>query len=225
MQENLGLEQIEHIEGVVEAVVFENKENGYAVFRINREGRRGRLTTTTQSGAPLVGQKVLLTGAFVEHPRFGRQFRADYVETVAPTDSRGIENFLASGAIDGIGEAMAHRIVEKFGEDSLKILEQHPNRLLEVQGIGKKSLEKIVASWNKNSELRDIMIFLGSHQISGTFAGRIHKEYGAEAMEVMQEDPYRLAHDIDGIGFLTADRMAEKLGFDGVTENSLSFFS
>ena len=130
----------------------------------------------------------------------------------APTSAGGIERFLASGTIDGIGPAMARRIVEKFGAEALLIIERAPSRLKEISGIGPKTVEKITASYMRQSELRDIMLWLEEHGVSGTYAARIFKAYGSLAVEVMEKAPYRLAQEIDGIGFITADTIAIAAG-------------
>jgi len=204
----------EKLEGVVESVIFSSDDGRFSVFRIQPSGRRSRVSVTVNSVPPLVGQQVLLEGGWVVHPRFGEQFKAQRMQLSAPTSREGIERFLASGVIDGLGPAMAHRIVEKFGSETLKIMEEKPRRLLEISGIGQKTMEKITASYQKQSELRDVMVWLEAHGISGTFAGRIFKEYGSFALEILENKPYQLARDIDGIGFTTADAIAASGGVE-----------
>ena len=210
-----GMEQAgSTLEGVVESIVFASDDGKFAVLRLRPKGQQGKVNVTVNSVPPLVGQLVQLEGAWIQHPRFGEQFKASRMKISAPTSTDGIERFLASGAIDGLGPAMAQRIVQKFGEKSLDIIEQHPRRLMEVSGIGQKTMEKISSSYRKQYELKDVMLWLESHGISGTFAGRILKEYGSMALGVLENKPYQLARDIDGIGFTTADAIAAANGME-----------
>ena len=214
LQQNLGFHtEEEELTGVVDHVIFSAGDGAFAVFRLRME-HAGKCTATTKGAAPLVGQEVRLTGSWVTHPRFGRQFQAVRMRVSAPTSAGGIERFLASGTIDGIGPAMARRIVEKFGAEALLIIERAPSRLKEISGIGPKTVEKITASYMRQSELRDIMLWLEEHGVSGTYAARIFKAYGSLAAEVMEKAPYRLAQEIDGIGFITADTIAIAAGWE-----------
>ena len=214
LQQNLGFHtEEEELIGVVDHVIFSAGDGAFAVFRLRME-HAGKCTATTKGAAPLVGQEVRLTGSWVTHPRFGRQFQAARMRVSAPTSAGGIERFLASGTIDGIGPAMARRIVEKFGAEALLIIERAPSRLKEISGIGPKTVEKITASYMRQSELRDIMLWLEEHGVSGTYAARIFKAYGSLAVEVMEKAPYRLAQEIDGIGFITADTIAIAAGWE-----------
>ena len=214
LQQNLGSHTAEEeLTGVVDHVIFSAGDGAFAVFRLRME-HAGKCTATTKGAAPLVGQEVRLTGNWVTHPRFGRQFQAVHMRISAPTSAGGIERFLASGTIDGIGPAMARRIVEKFGAEALLIIERAPSRLKEIAGIGPKTVEKITASYMRQSELRDIMLWLEEHGVAGTYAARIFKAYGSLAVEVMEKSPYRLAQEIDGIGFITADTIAIAAGWE-----------
>jgi len=214
LQQNLGFRtEEEELTGVVDHVIFSAGDGAFAVFRLRME-HTGKCTATTKGAAPLVGQEVRLMGSWVMHPRFGRQFQAVRMRVSAPTSAGGIERFLASGTIDGIGPAMARRIVEKFGTEALLIIERAPSRLKEISGIGPKTVEKITASYMRQSELRDIMLWLEEHGVSGTYAARIFKAYGSFAVEVMEKSPYRLAQEIDGIGFITADTIAIAAGWE-----------
>ena len=214
LQQNLGFHTAEEeLTGVVDHVIFSAGDGAFAVFRLRME-HAGKCTATTKGAAPLVGQEVRLTGNWVTHPRFGRQFQAVRMRISAPTSAGGIERFLASGTIDGIGPAMARRIVEKFGAEALLIIERAPSRLKEIAGIGPKTVEKITTSYMRQSELRDIMLWLEEHGVAGTYAARIFKAYGSLAVEVMEKSPYRLAQEIDGIGFITADTIAIAAGWE-----------
>ena len=189
LQQNLGFHsEEEELTGVVDHIIFASTDGAFSVFRLRLE-QKGKCTATTKGAAPLVGQEVRLTGSWVTHPRFGRQFQALRMHVSAPTSAGGIERFLASGTIDGVGPAMARRIVEKFGAEALLIIERAPSRLREVAGIGPKTVEKITASYMRQSELRDIMLWLEEHGVSGTYAARIFKAYGSLAVEVMEKSP------------------------------------
>ena len=203
---------METLEGTAENVIFAAPEGGFSVFRLRPCGRRGLVTVTANAPAPLVGQELTLSGAWVRHPRFGEQFKAATVRVSAPTSLAGIERFLASGAIAGVGEAMAHRLVQMFGKETLEIIEKKPSRLAEVAGIGKKTAEKIHASYMEKEELREIMLWLEMHGVSGAYAARIFERYSSFAVEVMEKHPYRLAREVAGIGFLTADAIAKSAG-------------
>ena len=203
---------METLEGTAQSVVFAAPEGGFTVFRLRPSGRRGLVTVTANSPAPLVGQEIALSGEWVQHPRFGEQFKAATLRVSAPTSLAGIERFLASGAIAGVGEAMAHRLVQKFGKETLEIIEKKPSRLTEVAGVGKKTAAKIHASYMEKEELREIMLWLEMHGVSGAYAARIFETYSSFAIEVMEKHPYRLARDVAGIGFLTADAIAKSAG-------------
>lgn len=213
-RQNLGFHsEQEELTGVVDHIIFAAGDGAFSVFRLRME-HAGKCTATVKGAPPLVGQEVHLVGTWVTHPRFGRQFQAMRMRVSAPTSAGGIERFLASGTIDGVGPAMARRIVEKFGTEALLIIERTPSRLREVAGIGAKTAEKIAASYLRQSELRDIMLWLEDHGITGAYAGRIFKAYGSLAVEVMEKAPYRLAREIDGIGFVTADNIAIAAGWE-----------
>lgn len=213
-QQNLGFTaEMSVLQGVVDSIVFTSNDGGFSVFRLRMQ-QQGRCTVTLNGASPLVGQDVRLDGSWVTHPRFGRQFHAMRVQTSAPTSADGIERFLSSGAIDGVGAAMARRIVARFGAHALQVIENEPHRLREVAGIGEKIAEKIVSSYTKQSELRDIMLWLESHGVTGAYAARIFKTYGSLSVEVLERDPYRLAQEVDGIGFITADTIASASGWE-----------
>lgn len=212
MEDTVGDSSEEQLRGVVERVIFASDNGRYAVFSLQPEGQRGHVTVTVSSEPPLVGQALQLRGEWVVHPRYGRQFKAEGMRIEAPTDAAGIERFLGSGVIDGIGPAMAHRIVEKFGEDTLRVIEEHPKRLLEVAGIGEKTAQKIRASYSEQSELREVMLWLESHGVSGALGARICKQYGSFAISMLENHPYQLAQEVSGIGFATADTIAASLG-------------
>ena len=208
------MEELETLTGVVDNIIFASPEGGFSVFRLLPEGQGSTVTVTVQMDAPLQGQQLDLKGKWVEHPRFGTQFQAVHMIVSAPTSVEGIRRFLASGTIEGIGKAMAARIVDKFGGMALEIIEKQPRRLREVRGIGKKTAEKIHASYQEKAELRQVMLWLEQHNVSGIYAGKIYGRYGSFSIEVMEQNPYRLATEVEGIGFSTADAIAASIGMD-----------
>lgn len=203
---------MEKICGTVDTIIFASQDNRFTVLKLSPEKLSTQITITLNGIAPLIGQLLEIEGEWVKHPKFGQQFKATTYKTVAPTEISGIEKFLASGAINGIGPAMAKKIVAEFGEKTLEIIAKSPNELLKVPGIGKKTAEKISTSYLEQSELTEIMVWLENHGISNTYAGKIFAKYGSFAIDIMEKDIYRLFQDIEGIGFLTADKLAFNLG-------------
>ena len=203
---------MEKICGTVDTIIFASQDNRFTVLKLSPEKLSTQITVTLNGIAPLIGQLLEIKGEWVKHPKFGQQFKATTYKTVAPTEISGIEKFLASGAINGIGPAMAKKIVAEFGEKTLEIIAKSPNELLKVPGIGKKTAEKISTSYLEQSELTEIMVWLENHGISNTYAGKIFAKYGSFAIDIMEKDIYRLFQDIEGIGFLTADKLAFNLG-------------
>lgn len=204
---------LENITGTVENIIFANGEASFCVFKINPQDGAA-ITVTVNSAPPLVGELVEISGAWTEHKRFGRQFRGDSIRRVAPTTSAGIERFLASGAVKGVKAALAKRLVAAFGEDTLEIIAKNPDRLLTVSGIGKKKMAEIHESYSEQSELREIMLFLEMRGVSGAFAAKIYAQYASFSLDVIRENPYRLAREVDGIGFRTADQIAMAMGLE-----------
>lgn len=203
---------MEKICGTVDTIIFASQDNRFTVLKLSPEKLSTQITVTLNGIAPLIGQLLEIEGEWVKHPKFGQQFKATTYKTVAPTEISGIEKFLASGAINGIGPAMAKKIIAEFGEKTLEIIAKSPNELLKVPGIGKKTAEKISTSYLEQSELTEIMVWLENHGISNTYAGKIFAKYGSFAIDIMEKDIYRLFQDIEGIGFLTADKLAFNLG-------------
>lgn len=203
---------MEKICGTVDTIIFASQDNRFTVLKLSPEKLSTQITVTLNGIAPLIGQLLEIEGEWVKHPKFGQQFKATTYKTVAPTEISGIEKFLASGAVNGIGPAMAKKIVAEFGEKTLEIIAKSPNELLKVPGIGKKTAEKISTSYLEQSELTEIMVWLENHGISNTYAGKIFAKYGSFAIDIMEKDIYRLFQDIEGIGFLTADKLAFNLG-------------
>lgn len=199
--------------GTVERIVFTNEANHFTVLRVRLEGEAG-LATMVGSVPPLsVGEAARFTGAWIRDPRFGRQFQVRSVEIALPATLRGIERYLASGVCKGIGEEMARRLVAAFGERTLQVIEETPERLLEVEGIGPVRAQRIREGWARARGVREVMVFLQGHDISPRLALRIWKAYGAQAIERIRENPYAVAGEIEGIGWKTADRIARAFGF------------
>lgn len=203
---------LERLSGTVDKILFQNAENGYAVFSIVTKNKVA-ITITGYTPAIALGQEVHLQGTWTFHKKFGRQFTAQECATVLPTTVHGLKKYLGSGLIKGIGPVYAEKLVNYFKEQILDIIEHTPERLKEVPGIGEKRIEKIVATWHEQKGIAHLMVFLQDKGISPTFASKIFKQYKQEAHAIITENPYRLADDIWGISFKTADQIAQKLGF------------
>lgn len=204
-------EKIE-IKGQVERITYANEENGYVIAKIQVPGRKDLVTVVGNLYAITPGEVLRLAGYWEQHQKYGEQFRVQAYEIVLPATVKGIERYLGSGMIKGIGPVMARRLVSAFGEKTLDVIENSTERLLEVSGIGEKRVEMIKYAWEEQKEIRDVMVFLQGYGVSPAYAVRIYKHYGNDAIKIVKENPYRLAMDIFGIGFITADKIAEKLG-------------
>src|SRR3954469_12335042 len=205
---------VEALAGTIERVTFHKDENGFCVLKVQARGKRDLVTVVGHAPAIGAGEWITATGAWVSDRVHGLQFKANVLKATPPTGIEGIEKYLASGQMRGIGPAMAKRIVTAFGEATFDIIEASPERLTEVPGIGPLRASRIVAGWAEQKAVREIMIFLHAHGVGTARAVRIFKTYGYEAIQVMTEDPYRLAKDVRGIGFRTADAIAAKLGME-----------
>jgi len=200
----------EELEGVVERVLFSSAESGYSVVCLRASG--AIVTAVGTLASPVPGEKLRLKGHWSDHPRFGRQFDVEEYEAYPPSTAVGIERYLGSGLVPGIGSRIARRIVRAFGDATLEVLDRSPERLAGVEGIGAKRIAAIRSAWREQSEIRRVMVFLQSHGMGTALAARIYKQYGDHSVAVVSEDPYRLSVDVTGIGFLTADRIAQSLG-------------
>jgi exodeoxyribonuclease V alpha subunit len=200
----------EALAGLVERVTFHNAENGFCVLRTKARGHRDLVTVVGHSAAIAAGEWITATGEWVNDRTHGQQFKARFLRTSAPTSTEGMEKYLSSGMIRGIGPVYARKLVRAFSEKVFDVIEAEPDRLREVDGIGPVRAQRIVAAWAEQKVVREIMVFLHSHGVGV----RIFKTYGADAVQVMSENPYRLARDIRGIGFKTADAIAMKLGIE-----------
>jgi exodeoxyribonuclease V alpha subunit len=204
----------EKLEGTVENITFQNAENLFIVFRLRPLQSGGIVTAVGKMPAPYLGEQLELTGNWLEHPKFGRQFQIMSCKRVAPADVKGIERFLASGVIKGVGPSTAARIVARFGNSALEVIESAPHRLVEIEGIGAKKAEMIRSSYAEMSEIREVMLFLEMHGVSGTYGAKIYKQYGPLSLDILKDDPYRLAAEVTGIGFRTADQIAMSTGLE-----------
>ena len=202
----------EGVTGQVERVTFHSDESGFSVLKVSVRGRRELCTVVGTVPAVSVGEWLTATGQWSIDPRHGPQFKADQIRTSAPDNAEGIERYLASGLIKGIGPAFAARLVKKFGKDVFTVIAEKPGRLREVEGIGRSRQRAITESFRAQKVVREIMVFLHSHGVSSSRAYRIFKTYGEEAIARVQADPYCLARDIRGIGFKTADAIAAQVG-------------
>lgn len=211
-----GDEQEVEVEGTLSRVVFHNDENGYSVLRLKPDGKDevDAITIVGHMVGPEPGSFLHIRGKWTMNQRFGRQFQMESYEKKLPATVEGIKSYLSSGLIKGIGPRMAERIVKKFGDKTLIMLDQDPDQLRKVSGIGEKNLASIKSCWQESQGIRDLLLFLQPHGISAAYAIRIYKAYGQQSLAIVQENPYRLAMDIRGIGFTTADMLARKLGFD-----------
>jgi exodeoxyribonuclease V alpha subunit len=204
----------EHLSGVIERVTFHNPDSGFAVLRVLASKPRGQVTVVGQLPSVVAGEYVEADGDWVHDRDHGRQFKATELRTTPPQTVEGIEKYLGSGMVKGIGPHFARKIVEAFGERTLAIIDENPSFLSEVKGIGPRRIERIRDSWHQQKAVRGILVFLQSHGVGTARAVRIYKTYGDRAVELVRENPYRLATDIWGVGFKTADELAGKLGID-----------
>jgi exodeoxyribonuclease V alpha subunit len=201
------------LEGVLERITYANEENGYTVARVDTGRGAGDLLTVV--GALLgaqPGESLRMEGRWGSHPQYGKQFSVENYTTVLPATIQGIRRYLGSGLIKGVGPKIAERIVEHFGTGTLEIIEQEPQRLIEVPGLGPKRTEKIATAWEEQKAIKEVMVFLQGVGVSTSIAVRIYKQYGDASISVVKNEPYRLAADVWGIGFLTADRIAQAVG-------------
>lgn len=205
---------MEEIRGEIERITYSNEENGYAVIKVRVSRQKELITVVGNIIGMSPGEVLRMKGEWVTHTKFGEQFKVTHYRSEIPATIVGIERYLGSGLIKGIGPVMSKRIVKVFGEKTLDIIEKEPEKLLRVEGIGEHRVGLIKEAWDEQKEIRSVMIFLQSHGVSSVYASKIYKKYGKESIEVVTENPYRLAHDIWGIGFFTADKIAKQMGFD-----------
>ena len=199
---------------MVERVTFHNAESGFCVLRVKARGQRDLVTVVGHAAAIAAGEWVQMSGAWINDRTHGLQFKAAFLKASPPTTLEGIEKYLGSGMIRGIGPVYATKLVRAFGAAVFELIEQEPGRLREVTGIGPKRAARIIAGWAEQKVIREIMLFLHAKGVGTSRAVRIYKTYGTDAVQIITENPYRLARDIRGIGFRTADLVAQKLGIE-----------
>lgn len=202
----------DHLEGLIERVTYHSPDNGFCVLKVKAKGHKDLVAVLGHSPDISAGEYITASGLFETSRDHGRQFKAEWLKVTTPTSLEGITKFLGSGMVKGLGPVYAGRLVDKFGENVFDIIEQNPEKLLEVEGIGKIRKDKIANGWTERKAIKDIMVFLHGHGVSTSRAVRIYKTYGNEAIETIKSDPYQLARDITGIGFLSADKIALSMG-------------
>ncbi|HUT63762.1 MAG TPA: ATP-dependent RecD-like DNA helicase, partial [Anaerolineae bacterium] len=203
---------LETLRGIVKTITFHNEDNGYTVAKIEPEGKKSIIAVTGYIKQLSEGETVVLRGYWVDDPRWGKQFKFQSYESVIPSSLEGIKRFLSSKFIKGIGPVYAGRIVDTFGRDTIKVLDETPELLEKVPGLGHTKVKAVIDGWARHRRIRDIMIFLQAHDISEAYAARIYEKYDTDTIDKMRSNPYRLIKDIRGIGFVRADQLAMKLG-------------
>jgi exodeoxyribonuclease V alpha subunit len=201
------------LQGQIERITYTNDDNGFTIAKVKVYGHRDLVTVVGTLMAPTPGEILKMRGEWANHPKYGEQFKVVHCRSMVPASVYGIQKYLSSGLIKGIGPIMAKRIVKKFGKGTLDIIESEIEKLAKVAGIGPKRIGMIKKAWAEQKEIREVMIFLQTHGVSSGYATKIFKQYGSRSIAVVKKNPYRLATDIFGIGFVTADQIAEKLGF------------
>src|SRR5215210_647971 len=204
----------EVLAGLVERVTYHNAENGFCVLRAKARGHRDIVTIVGHAATIAAGEWITASGEWINDRTHGQQFKARFLRTSLPDSADGIEKYLSSGMIRGVGPVYAKKLVRAFGEKVFDVIEATPDRLREVDGIGPMRATSILAAWAEQKAVREIMVFLHSHGVGTARAERIFKTYGSDAIQIMTDNPYRLVRDIRGIGFKTADAIAMKLGIE-----------
>ena len=208
----------EFLEGILERITYHSEETGYTVIKLKVKNKSDLVPAVGSMANINVGEKLLLKGNWVNHPKHGLQFKVESYESLLPATTVGLEKYLGSGLIKGIGPVTAREMVKTFGTDIIKIIEEEPKKLHEIKNIGSKKANMITTAWAEQKEIQNVMLFLQSHSVSTTYAVKIYKCYKNDAINIVKENPYRLAEDIWGIGFKTADKIAQNLGiaFDSI---------
>ncbi len=201
---------METVSGYIEHIIFQNSENGYTVMNLVADGEE--ITCVGMCKGLGQGENISAQGEYIEHPLYGMQFKISSYKTVAPKDSVSMERYLGSGAVKGVGPALAARIVKRFGDDTFRIIEEEPERLVEIKGISERKAQEIALQMEEKREMREALVYLQQYGISNTLAVKIYDTYGMELYGIMKENPYRLAEDINGVGFKIADEIASKIG-------------
>jgi len=202
------------INGSIESIIFQNPDNDFTVAKIIAELDKDLFTAVGHLGGVHPGENIQLSGKWINDPRFGKQLKIKKFRIIMPSTEKGIIKFLSSGLIYGIGKSFATKIVDTFGKETLNIISEQPHRLTEVKGLGEKRIQGLLKSWKEHYAIRDIMMFLQNFEISSAFASKIFRQYGFDSIEKVKSNPYRLAGDISGIGFLSADHIASSMGIE-----------
>jgi exodeoxyribonuclease V alpha subunit len=202
----------EHLQGIVERVTYHAEDSGYTVARLKAPGERDLITIVGRFPDIHAGQTLRLTGYWREHLKYGRQFQVTHAQETKPATLTGLEKYMGSGLIKGIGPVTARHIVAHFGLETLDIIEHSCSRLIEVPGIGEKRVAMIEKAWAAQQAIKEVMLSLRGHNVSSTYAVKIYKQYGVQAIDIVSKNPYQLATDIFGIGFVTADTIARNIG-------------
>ena len=216
------------VQGTVERITYRNEDSLYTVARVACEERgpagRRRQTITVVGTFPFisVGETLLMKGEWTYHPEYGSQFRVESYESIVPATVKGIEKYLGSGLIKGIGPVTAKKLVAHFGTKTLDVIEHEPERLTEVEGIGEKKAEAITQAFEEQKEIRRVMVFLADHGVTPGLAIKIFRHYGNASIQAVRENPYRLADEIHGVGFKTADKIAAELGIEPVSQERIT---
>ena len=209
---------MEHFNCTVESVTYHNEENGYSVLTVTPDNVGKLVTLVGNVANPVIGSTLYVEGDWKWHSMYGKQFVATLINEIMPDTVYGIRKYLGSGLIKGVGPATADKIVDKFGEETADVIENHPERLKEIPRLGQKKIDELVESWNQQKYMFDIMVFLKGFDISTIYAIKIYKKYGNESIKILKENPYQLIDAIDGIGFVKADAIAIKMGYDMASE-------
>ena len=204
----------EQLEGEVERLVYSSEESGFTICRLKVPGQDDLVAVVGSMPGIQPGERLLLRGRWVNHPRHGYQFQVSSYHSLLPASANAIRRYLASRLVRGIGPVLAGRLVDRFGEETLRIIEEEPERLTEAPGVGPSRVSSIQRAWAEQREIRSVMLFLQGHGVSAAYATRIYRTYGQDAVGIVQENPYRLAQDVRGIGFITADKIAREMGID-----------
>jgi exodeoxyribonuclease V alpha subunit len=209
---------MEKLRAIVERLTFVNDQNGYSVIKVKVAGVPDLVTVVGKFAGINAGSAAEFQGKWIIDPKYGKQFSASAYRETMPATLSGIEKYLGSGLIKGIGPANARRIVRYFREDTLRVIDDEPRRLAEIPGVGEKRVEMIIAAWREHREIKNVMLFLQDHGVSTAYATKIFRAYGNRSIEIVKQNPYQLADDIWGIGFITADKIAQKMGIDPASE-------
>jgi len=213
---------MERLHGVLEGIIYHNTENGFTVFTLGQEDDVEEITCTGFLADPREGETLEVEGVYVQNPRYGKQLSVSKIDRVTPNTIAGIEKYLSSGVIRGIGAKTARSIVAKFGEQTFDIIENYPEKLAEIRGISPKQAHKFAESFQAQTDQRRVMLFLQEYGITPAFSMKIYKRYKEDTIETVKSNPYKLADDIDGIGFKSADAIAYKLGISRESPDRIS---